>query len=590
MKISVVIPFDNKINDLKFTFDHLKRNVSDRYILEIIIVNGCTDDKMTLFESIDPQMKVIIVSALGKTKKELLNIGLEQSTGEYIIYLRAGDLLNSKLFCVIADISSTNLVDIISYSVTHSHYKFDMYDDDPFTVDNFSFIDCSDFLNRKKILLGQCINNCYFGNAYKRRFVIDSGIRFNDDVYDEDSVFTYPLLFMAEEIAFTEDHGYCMMTKCRETNMLQRIADRMVVLSNLLSFLQSVEGLYEEYKEEIDYYFVREYYLKNLKLARSAEPGTVISLRTFDILKLVTLRIVPKWIDNDYMFMFNKDEYKLMSLLYTSVDSEMELEKLLKEGASLSIITTTYNRSDFLKTSMECILLQTWQNFEYIVIDDGSTDGTETVVKSFDDKRIKYIKNECNIGLSKSKNVGLANASGDFVVYQDDDDFCRLDKMEKEISSFLGLSDEYGMVYCESINHAARLLGRNDIPPIIIPARNIPLVRKEGYIFPTLLPGNIITSTAVMFRKKALDEVGGFDQELFAYEDWEMNLRMARKFMAFFIPEPLYDYYQRPNTLISKKDDAHRRKVLKSLYDIDVKYSADRMKLGIESSFRIVEH
>ena len=255
----------------------------------------------------------------------------------------------------------------------------------------------------------------------------------------------------------------------------------------------------------------------------------------------------------------------------------------------ISVITATYNRCDRIKESIECILRQSYQYFEYIIVDDGSEDETERVVKSFDDPRIKFIKNSENRGLCYSRNVGIRETSGRYVVCQDDDDYCRLDKLEKTLNVFMSLSDDYGMVYCESINHARRLAGNTEAPAIIIPAREMSDVRKSGYIFPALLSRNFITSTAALMRKDYMEEVGLYDEELFAYEDWDIYLRISRKYEVAFVREPLYDYYQRSGTLISNKDSEHRSKVLKSLYEIDQKFVEDRKKYSIETSFKVGE-
>ena len=332
-----------------------------------------------------------------------------------------------------------------------------------------------------------------------------------------------------------------------------------------------------------------EYFIKNLKLARGSFPEPELPLPTFEVMQYVTLNLVPKWIENDYLFGLGRDDRSLMLLVNEKFESAKELNDRLKENAFISVITATYNRCEKIKESIECILGQSYQYFEYIIVDDGSEDETEHVVKSFDDPRIKYIRNSKNRGLCYSRNVGIRDASGRYVVCQDDDDFCRLDKLEKTINVFRNLSDEYGMVYCESINHLRRLEGNTEAPAIIIPDRDIPDIRKEGYIFPALLSRNFITSTAALMRKDYMEEVGLYDEELFAYEDWDIYLRISRKYEVAFVREPLYDYYRRSGTLISNKDSEHRSKVFKSLYEIDQKFVEDRKKYSIETSFKVVE-
>jgi glycosyltransferase involved in cell wall biosynthesis len=81
----------------------------------------------------------------------------------------------------------------------------------------------------------------------------------------------------------------------------------------------------------------------------------------------------------------------------------------------ISIIMATYNRADYLPRAVNSVLNQSCRNFELIIIDDGSTDNTEEVVKSFKDTRIKFIKNEHNQGMSVARNRGFDSAAGDYV-------------------------------------------------------------------------------------------------------------------------------------------------------------------------------
>ena len=93
----------------------------------------------------------------------------------------------------------------------------------------------------------------------------------------------------------------------------------------------------------------------------------------------------------------------------------------------------------------------------------------------------------------------------------------------------------------------------------------------------------------MLIKKECLSKCGYFDESLFAYEDWDMTLRLSKAFNFGYMKEPLYDYYLSPTGLISTKSEEHRVKVLCALFSIDKKYEADRKSYGIESKIKIVE-
>lgn len=593
MKISIVIPFSDSSANIGRTIESIKRQRFDGKEYEIIIINSCSDlqSEKTLsgIEKESPD-NIALVNVPGEsTKPEMLNVGMSYSSGDYLMFALPGDILNVHLFEAAVRLIRDLGPELISYKRTLVHEKFDMYEDDPFSLQGFTVIDLGDKAKRLEILSSGDIDECYFCHIYKKELLDDVGMQFEDDIEGEDMVFAYPLLLLADNIAYTLDYGYCSFYRQTNKDVTKKVTGRMTSQTRMYEILRGNADLYGEYKDIIDAHFVKEYFIRNLKLARAAALGDRLKLKSFEVMQYVTHNLVPKWIENDYIFSFNKDDMKLMCMINSLYSTDEELDQALKKDALVTVITTTYNRCDKIRESIECILRQTYQNFEYVIVDDGSPDDTETVVGTFDDPRIKFIRNPQNKGLCYSRNVGIKNSTGKYIVCQDDDDFCRLDKLEKEIDCFMGLSDDYGMVYCESINHTRRLAGRVSEPAIIIPDREMSNVRKRGHIFPALLPKNFITSTAAMMRRDCVEEVGLYDENLFGYEDWDIYLRITRKYKAEFIKEPLYDYYQRPGTLISSRDDEHRRKILKSLYDIDQKFVEDRKKYGVESSFKIVE-
>ena len=98
----------------------------------------------------------------------------------------------------------------------------------------------------------------------------------------------------------------------------------------------------------------------------------------------------------------------------------------------VSVIIPTYNRAHLIKRSAQSVLNQTYSNLELIIVDDGSTDNTEEVVKSIDDNRVIYIK-QPNQGACAARNNGIDHAQGEFIAFQDSDDVWHEDKLEKQI-------------------------------------------------------------------------------------------------------------------------------------------------------------
>ena len=103
----------------------------------------------------------------------------------------------------------------------------------------------------------------------------------------------------------------------------------------------------------------------------------------------------------------------------------------------VSVIIPTYNRAARLPMSVESVLNQTYRDLEIIIVDDGSTDLTEDVVRAMSDSRIRYIKHPRNLGGCKARNTGVSNAKGEYIAFQDSDDVWHADKLEVELKALL---------------------------------------------------------------------------------------------------------------------------------------------------------
>lgn len=120
------------------------------------------------------------------------------------------------------------------------------------------------------------------------------------------------------------------------------------------------------------------------------------------------------------------------------------------ERPLISVVLPAYNAEKYIQKSIDSILAQTYNQIELIVINDGSTDTTENIIRAYDDYRIRYIKNTKNIGLIKSLNKGIEEARGKYIARMDSDDICFPTRFEEQIK-VLEADQEIGVVSCKSV-------------------------------------------------------------------------------------------------------------------------------------------
>lgn len=198
----------------------------------------------------------------------------------------------------------------------------------------------------------------------------------------------------------------------------------------------------------------------------------------------------------------------------------------------ISIAIPAYNSELCLRETLESALAQTYRAHEVIVIDDGSTDCTEEIARSFGD-RVRYIKQE-NQGIAGARNRALHEATGDWVAFLDHDDLILPEKLEKQLT-MIKANPNLVVVY-STFTYLYSDGSTKEIP--VFPARKLwPALRYRTPILP---------STSII-RRSALEEIGGFDMDprLRMIDDWDMWFRMVRRYSsdAFQeIPESLTMY------------------------------------------------
>ncbi len=100
----------------------------------------------------------------------------------------------------------------------------------------------------------------------------------------------------------------------------------------------------------------------------------------------------------------------------------------------VSVVMPAYNEERNIRNAISSVLAQDFEDFEFIIVDDGSTDSTSEIIESFDDKRIIYIKNKTNIGVTRSRNRALDEAKGKYIACLDADDTCTPDRLKKQVA------------------------------------------------------------------------------------------------------------------------------------------------------------
>jgi glycosyltransferase involved in cell wall biosynthesis len=197
----------------------------------------------------------------------------------------------------------------------------------------------------------------------------------------------------------------------------------------------------------------------------------------------------------------------------------------------VSIVTCTYNRGHLIGETVRSVLQQTWQRFEYIIVDDGSTDNTAEIIESFREPRIKYIRHERTGGhLSRLRNFAHGYCSGDYIAYVDSDDLWEPDKLRTQIT---GLdSSPSGFSFTDIVIFDTSGVLRASM----YPERSGTF---SGNVFPQMLDNQlVICHTSLVLKRACLDKTGPMDEEMHS-GDHDMVFFLSRYFDAFAVYRPL---------------------------------------------------
>jgi glycosyltransferase involved in cell wall biosynthesis len=231
----------------------------------------------------------------------------------------------------------------------------------------------------------------------------------------------------------------------------------------------------------------------------------------------------------------------------------------MEKGPLVSVIMSVFNGENYLDEAITSILLQTYTNFELIIINDCSTDRSLEIIESYNDKRINIINNNQNIGCAKSCNKGCHQAKGEYIAIMDQDDIAYLNRLERQIL-FMEQNVDVGIA-----GSCIRFVGST---------QNIFYETNSDILKISFLRNNFVVHPSVMMRNELLQKYGlSYDETLWFAADYDLLVRGAKYFRVININEIHLQYRRSANQM-----SASWRKYL---------HETDRVRLSQIANFDI---
>ena len=210
----------------------------------------------------------------------------------------------------------------------------------------------------------------------------------------------------------------------------------------------------------------------------------------------------------------------------------------------ISVIIPAHNVERFIGQTLSSVLDQSYRNIEVIVVDDGSTDETSRVVKTFieRDNRVSLIQTQ-NRGVSAARNLAISRSRAKFIAPIDGDDVWHRDKLARQLKLMLSCRDEVGMVYCWSA-------GIDEHSRVILPTWNNSVATGD-VLRDIVVKGIAGNGSTPLIRKKFIELVGGYDTALTLCEDWKFYTELAGVCEFAVVPEYLTGYRLRDDSASS---------------------------------------
>ena len=206
-----------------------------------------------------------------------------------------------------------------------------------------------------------------------------------------------------------------------------------------------------------------------------------------------------------------------------------------KETKKISIVLPVYNGEKYLKTSIESCINQTYQNWELLIIDDGSSDKSGEIAKHYEkkDSRIHYYKNQKNLKLPKSLNRGFSLAAGEYLTWTSDDNYYRPQALEKMADALENQKGDFIFTACSIVDENDKKISQTFAPEDFTHA-----IWDYNFI-----------GACFMYIRKIYESIGDYDPEAFLCEDYDYWLRIIGKYKVLYLSEELYAWRKHDKAL-----------------------------------------
>jgi glycosyltransferase involved in cell wall biosynthesis len=229
----------------------------------------------------------------------------------------------------------------------------------------------------------------------------------------------------------------------------------------------------------------------------------------------------------------------------------VKVRQLTANSPRVTVVMPVWNAARFLRVAMDSILRQSYDSFEFVVIDDGSSDGTKEVLREYTDPRVRLVHNDSHRGLVYCLNAGLSLAGGEYVARMDGDDVSYPERLSAQVR-FLESERDVALVgtWANLVDDKGDVL------------REIRTPSSSREIRELLLNSNLFVHSSVMFRKRAVLEVGGYQRvrpDTDTAQDYHLWLRLADRYPLANLAEILMDYRIHADQVSMRRLPAQRR-------------------------------